>query len=187
MYFKKLVGERIYLSPIDKNDCELWTNWINDMEIGLNTLQAQQIIGLQEEKEKLEILSKTGTSFAIVDLEKNIPIGFLGLPQIDYINRSASAAITIGDRNYWGKNYGVEAMNLLLDYGFNILNLNSINLRVYSFNQRAIKSYKKSGFQESGRYREGKICCGEKFDIMVMDILANEFKSVYVKEILSNK
>lgn len=187
MYFKKLVGERIYLSPIDKNDCELWTKWVNDTEVSLGTLQTEKIIGIEEEKEILERLSKTGTTFAIVDLESDKAIGFLGLPSLDYVNRSSSLAITIGEKSYWNKGYGAEAIDLLLDYGFSILNLHSINLTVYSFNKGAIESYKKSGFKEVGRYREAKIICGEKFDKLVMDIISQEYKSKYIRSMLESK
>ena len=187
MYFKKLVGDRVYLSPIDKNDYELWTKWVNDTEVTLGTLQTEKILGIDEEKEVLERLSKGGTTFAIVDLENDKAIGFLGLPGIDSVNRSSSLAITIGEKSYWNKGYGSEAVELLLDYGFSILNLHSINLTVYSFNKGAIESYKKSGFKEVGRYREAKIICGEKFDKVVMDILSHEYKSKYIKEILMSK
>lgn len=187
MYFKKLVGERVYLSPIDKNDYELWTKWVNDTEVTLGTLQTERIIGIDDEKEVLERLSKGGTTFAIVDLENDKAIGFLGLPSIDNVNRTSSLAITIGEKSYWNKGYGREAVELLLDYGFSILNLHSINLTVYSFNKGAIESYKKCGFREVGRYREAKILCGEKFDKVVMDILSYEYTSKYIKNILEKK
>ena len=36
MYFKKLIGKKCYLSPIDVNDAEVFTEWLNDMEILIN-------------------------------------------------------------------------------------------------------------------------------------------------------
>ena len=74
---------------------------------------------------------------------------------------------------------------LLLDYGFNVLNLNSIMLKVLSFNTRAIKSYKKCGFKEFGRRRQAIIFGDRKFDSIHMDILAEDFTGTsFVDEII---
>ena len=32
MYFKKLIGKKCYLSPIDINDYEKFTEWFNNIE-----------------------------------------------------------------------------------------------------------------------------------------------------------
>lgn len=187
MYFKKLIGEKIYLSPVDKDDFELFTNWINDMEVSLGTLQSEKIIGLDEEKEILERLSRAGITFTIVDIETNKAIGYTGFPQYDYINRNASVAITIGNKNYWGKGYGQEALKLLIDFGFSILNFHNINLTVFEYNRNAIESYKRVGFREVGRLREAKFICGIKYDKIIMDILSSEFESVYIQGVLNKK
>ena len=187
MYFKKLIGEKLYLSPVDKNDFELFTNWINDMEVSLGTLQSEKIIGFDEEKEILERLSRGGITFTIVDMETNKAIGYTGFPQYDYINRNACVAITIGDKNYWRKGRGQEALKLLIDYGFSILNFHNINLTVFEYNKNAIESYKKVGFKEVGRLREAKFLCGIKYDKIIMDILSHEFRSVYIEKILGKK
>ena len=93
----------------------------------------------------------------------------------------------IGDKDYWGNGYGREALELLLDFGFNILNLNSMNLSVYAYNTQAISCYKKIGFKEAGRLRQAKIIGGNKYDEILMDILACEFKSPYIGKLLEKK
>lgn len=128
MYFKKLVGNKVYLSPIDKEDYEKYTEWINDMEVAIGMIFASKLINIDTEKSILERLSKSEFNFAIISAEKNEVIGNIGFPNIDYINRTAEAGIFIGDKNYWGNGYGTEAFSLLLDFGFNILNFNNIFL-----------------------------------------------------------
>ncbi|MCF7815351.1 MAG: GNAT family N-acetyltransferase, partial [Candidatus Cloacimonetes bacterium] len=95
--------------------------------------------------------------------------------------------IFIGNKNYWGKGYGSEALSLLLDYGFNILNLNNIMLETFSFNERALKSYKKVGFKEIGRRRQAIIMGGKKYDEILLDILAEDFESPFIKKIIEDK
>jgi RimJ/RimL family protein N-acetyltransferase len=187
MYFKKLIGSKVYLSPIDKNDYLKYTQWVNDMEVGLGMLFAFKQIDEESEKNALERLTKSEFNFAIIDIEKDQVIGNIGFPHIDYINHSGEAGIFIGDKNYWGSGYGTEALSLLLDFGFNILNLNSIHLKVYSYNNQAMKCYHKVGFKEAGRLREAKIIGGCKYDEVFMDILANEFKSPYIESVLRKK
>ena len=45
-YFKKIVGERVYLSPINPEDCEKYVKWLNDLEISINLTMAPKILSL---------------------------------------------------------------------------------------------------------------------------------------------
>lgn len=71
--------------------------------------------------------------------------------------------------------YGREALSLLVDYAFQKLNLNSLMLRVYSFNERAIRSYRAVGFRPAGKLREALIRNRKKYDILLMDLLPKDF------------
>lgn len=175
-YFKKIAGERVYLSPINVEDAEKYTEWINDLDVTINLSLAPNVYSLEMEREALIRLSKEGYNFAIVTLDNDKLIGNCGLLNVNLIHRTAEAGIFIGNKDYWNKGYGTEAMKLLLDYGFNLLNLNNIMLRVLSFNKRAIKSYEKCGFKEIGRRREAYIIGNKKYDFIFMDILASEFE-----------
>jgi RimJ/RimL family protein N-acetyltransferase len=145
MYFKKMTGEKCFLSPIDTNDVEKFTKWLNDLEVTKYLLLYPHIISIENEKEYLEKLSKEHI-YSIVDIDNNELIGNCGYGDIDHLNQTAQIGIFIGNKNYWNKGYGTEALSLLLDYGFKALNLHNIFLRVYSFNERARKSYEKVGF-----------------------------------------
>ena len=161
-YFKKLVGERIYLSPRNNEDVEKFTEWLNDFDI-------------------TDYLGRSDTVFAIIDLEKDEMIGSIALEGINHTNRVATLGIFIGNKQYWNKGYGTEAIRLILDYGFNYLNLHCIQLHLMSFNQRALKCYQKCGFKETGRIRECRFINGKYYDIICMDILSSEFTGSYIK------
>jgi RimJ/RimL family protein N-acetyltransferase len=187
MYFKKMLGERCSLSPLNPQDYEIYTRWVNDIDVSLGVTFASALVTPEQEKEILEKLSQAEYNFAIVELKKDELIGNIGLTHIDYINRTAEMGIFIGNKNYWGKGYGVEAIELLLDFGFNILNLHNINLKVFSYNKPAIKCYQKVGFKEVGRLRETKQIAGQKFDHIIMDILENEYKSKLIKDLVDKR
>lgn len=176
MYFKKLVGKKCYLSPIDVNDAEKFTEWLNDLEVSQTLTTYSQIISLEIEKEFSLKLSKEHT-YSIIDIATNELLGNCGFEDIDHLNQKAEVGIFIGNKKYWNKGYGTEALTLLIDYGFKALNLHSISLSggVYSFNERAIKSYEKIGFKVIGKKREALLRGKERYDVVLMDILADEF------------
>jgi len=177
MYFKKLAGKKCYLAPIDVNDVEKYTEWLNDPEVTKYLVIYPHIISIENEKGFLEQLSKEHT-YSIVDNSTNGLIGNCGFVDIDHINQAGEVGIFIGDKNYWNKGYGREALSLLLDYGFKALNLHNISLRLYSFNERAKKAYEKIGFKVIGKKREALLRGKERHDIILMDILYDEFKGI---------
>ncbi len=184
-YYKKLVGEKCYLSPINVEDADQYCIWLNDLEVSSNLLMFNHQLNLEREKIILQDMIKNGAQvFAIIDAANDKLIGNCSLFRINERNRKAEIGIFIGDKNYWSKGYGFQALSLLIDYGFNILNLNNIMLEVFGFNKRAINSYKKVGFKEIGRRREAVIVAGKKHDEIYMDILADEFESIYIKKLM---
>jgi len=103
------------------------------------------------------------------------------LNDIDNIRRTATLGIFIGEDENRSKGYGTEVLKLLLDYGFNYMNLHSIKLTVFDFNERALRCYKKCGFKETGRHRENRFINGKYYDTISMDILENEFTESYIR------
>jgi RimJ/RimL family protein N-acetyltransferase len=174
-YFKKMIGQRCYLSPMNPEDAEKYVVWLSDMEVAQYLTVTHQIINLDVERETLERFVRQGDHFAVVDVKTNELIGGCGFLNIDPINRTAEVGVFIGEKSYWNKGYGEEATRLLLDYAFNILNLNNIMLKVYAYNNRALGCYRKVGFKEIGRRRQARRIQGSSYDIIYMDILAEEF------------
>jgi hypothetical protein len=43
-YFKKITGDKVYLSPINVDDYEKYTEWVNDLETGINVGFAPQTL-----------------------------------------------------------------------------------------------------------------------------------------------
>ena len=180
-YFKKLVGSKCYLSPCQMEDAEKWVEWFNNPEVSLLLGdEAYRPYSLEKAREDLAgIIRDQSHIFTIVTLDGDQPIGRGLLFAIDHIDRRAMLGIAIGEKEYWGQGYGTEATRLLVDYGFNLLNLNNIMLGVFAFNQRAIAFYKKVGFKEIGWRRQARIIGGQKYDVLLMDILAEEFQGSY--------
>ena len=117
-YFKKLLGDRIYLSPRNIEDVEKFTEWVNDFEITDYTGRSGQIMSLEGERKYLQEDSNPEATFSIITLNEDKLIGTVSLERINHINRTATLGIFIGDKEYLSKGYGTEAIRLLLDYEF---------------------------------------------------------------------
>lgn len=184
-YFKKLIGDRIYLSPkgTSEEELEKFTQWMNDFEVTDYTGRTGQIVTLPGEKEYLENSAKNNENrcFNIIDLETDRLIGTLGLEHINWIERSAVLGIFIGDSNFRSNGYGTEAIKMLLEYGFRYMNLHSIRLDLLSINERAHQCYLKCGFKDTGCSREEIFLNGKYYDKLHMDILENEFTGDYIR------
>ncbi len=172
-YFKKLVGEHIYLSPMCVDDAETYVKWMNDFNITDNVGNTSRVISIEGERAWLS-QSTSQYHFAIVSLENDELIGNCGLQEINQMRQCAEVGIFIGDEKNRNKGYGREALSLLSNYGFDYLNLNNIMLRVFSFNTLAINCYKKVGFQEIGRRRQSYYMKGQFYDEVFMDMLRDD-------------
>lgn len=177
-YFKKIVGKRIYLSPVNPEDAETYCHFIADMTTSVPLGTGGSVLGLEQERAFLKGME--GVNFAIIDLETDKLLGNCSLFEISDIHRSAVLGIFIGEKANRGKGYGPEALELLLSFAFKIRNLHNVMLRVFSYNKRAIASYKKVGFIEVGRRREAHFLNGVYYDEVYMDILSREFSSEFL-------
>ena len=175
-YFKKLEGERIYLSPMNTEDIEKYCKWLNDFAVTDGLGGSSRLVTLQGEKEYIEKVNSSGEyQFAIIRKEDDTLIGNCGIDSVDHLHQTASVGLFIGEKGDRGKGYGTEALKLLLDYGFNYLNLNNIMLNVYSFNEIAIHCYERLGFKEFGRRHEAYYLNGKRYDDIHMEILRKDY------------
>jgi len=176
-----IYGKRIRLRAPEKDDLPTFVKWINDPEVTAGLSLFLPMSMAQEEQWFDDMLKRPveehPLSIEVQSENEWIIIGNIGFFDFDSIARSAEAGILIGDKDYWNKGYGTEAMKLLLKHGFETLNLHRIFLRVYEDNPRAIRCYEKTGFIHEGRMRQARFSQGKYADILFMGILREEWKS----------
>ena len=169
-----LAGKRVSLRPVEKEDVPDLERWINDEEVRRNLLSFLPMNKADEEEWVAGISKKKATEIVLIITVKGKPIGTVGF-HIRPNDRNATLGIGIGEKRYWGKGYGTEAITLILRYAFNTLNLRKMCLGVIAFNKRAVACYKKCGFKEEGRLKEQHFRDGKYHDEIRMAVFADKW------------
>ena len=151
-YFKKIEGEKVYLSPMNLEDIEKYVKWMNDFSTTDGLGSSSKVTTFESERAWLiNNMDKKEQQFAIVLKETDKLIGNCGFVDINHLHQKGEVGLFIGEEENRSKGYGTEALSLLVEYGFNYLNLKNIMLKVFSFNKRTIKSYEIIGFKVFGK------------------------------------
>lgn len=172
-----LRGEKVTLRAVTREDLPRLLAFYNDLEVELagggDPPMPRTLERLEKDFEReVSDPPRDRTNFAIeADGEC---IGSCGLFNIDPTARHAELGVGIGDKEYWGRGYGREAVSLLLDYAFRLRNLRRVWLEVHSANERAIRAYRSCGFVEEGRMREHVWLGGRYVDNVIMGVLREE-------------
>ena len=176
-YFPKLMGSSLYLSPLCTEDASIFVKWMNDKVISENIGTDSMVSSVEGEIKWLRE-NQNDYNFGIVLKNGDLLIGECGFSQIDLIHGKATLMIFIGEEKNRGQGYGKEAIKLLLEYGFNNLNLNNIMLKVYSFNKKAIKLYESLGFKKFGVRHKSHYFKSQYYDEIYMEILKDEYDEI---------
>lgn len=177
---KLITGEKVHFDAISRDELPLITEWFSDTET-LGFIREEAVYP-QSEKETEEWYEKIRDSrdsyhFLIRLNEDNRAIGIVNLKRLNFKSRWAIFGIIIGEKDCWNKGYGTEATRLMVRYGFWELNLNRIELAVVAFNERAIHSYEKLGFQREVVKRQALYRGGEYHDTIIMGLLCDEWEA----------
>jgi RimJ/RimL family protein N-acetyltransferase len=174
-----LENERIYLNPIAEKDIPQIVQFANEETSRMVGSNSGKIVYESKIKERMLDNQKNDEMFGIYIKETDEIIGDISLHSIDKYNRSATLSMLIGNDEYRNRGYGKEAIVLVLKHAFIGINLESVNLGTWGFNNRAIHVYEKVGFKVIGRKRNARIVGNKVFDEILMDIISKEYFELY--------
>lgn len=176
-----IYGERVRLRAVEKTDLDQFFRWVNDPEVVAGT-SLYRPLSLADEETWFENMRQAPPDEhpLVIEIRQGgghwLSIGNLGLFGLQWRVRSAELGIMIGEKSYWDQGYGSEAIRLLLKHAFVTLNLHRVFLRVFEFNQRAIRAYEKIGFVHEGRLRQADYYQGKYIDVLLMGMLNSEWR-----------
>jgi len=177
-------GEKVDLVAISMDYLPLYKKWISDPEATDMLGDTKFPISMEQERQWVEeqLSQREFARTFTVLTRKGEPIGNVGFNEINYQTRRAIIGILIGEKNFWDKGYGTDAMRTLMRFGFEELGMVKLELGVHSLNKRAIACYKKCGFVVEGVQRRHDFYKGHYCDGLRMGILRDEWETIYRKE-----
>jgi RimJ/RimL family protein N-acetyltransferase len=172
-----LKGSLVRLRPVESSDTERCWRWMNDKEVTLYLNHGTPVSRAEQQAwvEKVALQTPPPEMTLAIDTLEDRHIGIISLEGIENVNRLAELGIVIGDREYWSRGYGRDAILTLLRFAFNEMNLNRVWLDVHEDNARAIACYRKCGFIEEARLRQHRYKLGRYRDSLIMAVLRHEF------------
>lgn len=180
MHYKKYEGERIYLSPMNPEDYQIYTKWINDETLACGLGNFKFNITELSEKDWIEDVCKNGKHhYSIVKKDDNKLLGTYGLEEKDAVSRRFHVGGFIGEIDERGKGYGTEALKLITKFAFEILNAETLFSGIFSFNEASIKSAQKAGYSIAGKYRNAYYYNGKYYDETCVEITKEDYFNTY--------
>jgi RimJ/RimL family protein N-acetyltransferase len=173
----RIEGELIELRHHTPANLPTVLRWYADPEIARLTRYSTRPMPTEEVERFFQsrLLSSESVAYGIHVRASGRLVGLTTFSALDPDNGSVLFHITIGERDAWGHGYGTEAAQLMLWLAFERIGLHRVGLTVFSFNERAIRSYEKAGFRVEGRAREAIARDDRFWDEIQMGILRDEW------------
>lgn len=147
----------VEIRPLKIEDAYTSVKWRNDPEVFKYTGNIyDHEIAIESELEWIKRVISNPLDYRCAIIADNMYVGNIYLTDIQ--NGIANYHIFIGEKDYWGKGIAKKASRLIIDYGFNTLGLNQINLSVRKANKSALNLYKSLGFKEFNENEMIEMC-----------------------------
>lgn len=179
-----LMGQLVRLSAEDpKVIAKSYALWSRDSEywrlMDASIARPFSTEAIEKFLEKVwEEMGERNFLFGIRTLAEDQLIGDVELDGVNWAHGEAFVGIALGARELWGKGYGTDAMQVILRFAFQELNLRRLTLNVFEYNPRAVRAYEKIGFKHEGRLRKALYRENRRWDVLYMGILRQEWQEL---------
>lgn len=176
-----LTGRRIELHPFNEKATEAMLHILRESEVLIKTgsiSSAEETNTMSDEDIRSWYAGRNDQTarldLAIYSPELDEYVGEVVFNDYSPANKSVNYRIAIGSRGR-GRGYGTEATQLMINYGFQELEFNRIELEVYEFNAVARHVYTSCGFVTEGRRRQALYLNGRYYDAIIKSILRSDW------------
>jgi RimJ/RimL family protein N-acetyltransferase len=174
-----LKGKHIFLTSIEKSDLTQLKEWRNNPDFRKYFREYRELNDEMQNNwfDKIVVNDKNTIMFSIRDITNMELLGCCGLCYINWVHRYADLSFYIGKNAlYVDEKYAIDAVDVLIRYGFNELGLNKIWTEIYEFDLLKINFLQKYGFKKDGQLRENYFYDGKWWDSFIFSLLKSEYK-----------
>ena len=163
------------LRPVQERDLPQFVRWLQDRELTRWLAAIGDPPSLEEEYDWWH--DKRADPDSILWAVDSLEGRLAGTVELRLTMRAerAEMGIAIHDRAQWNKGLGTDAARLVVDYAFEELNLNRVELTTDEENTRAIRCYEKVGFVREGLLRQHRLIDAVFGNTVIMGILRDEW------------
>ncbi|GEL07219.1 GNAT family N-acetyltransferase [Salisediminibacterium halotolerans] len=173
-----LKHNNIHLVLMEKKHIINKVQWVNDPEVR-NTMFFDNIseVGTSKWLDQVSV-DPTREDYIVLESERETPIGFASVVNIDYKNSKAETYICIGEKSYWGMGYGTDVKRILMRHVFKNLALNKLYSFNWAENEGMVYINQKLGFTKEGVLRSDRLANGEWKDRVLFSMLKSEYDNL---------
>ena len=164
-------GDRVVLRPVEEEDLPLIQRWQNHPDVWWY-MDYERPFSLEDVREDADRARAEGEPFVIT--VEGRPIGRIGLNRFHRRDRRCSLYLFVGEPEFWGQGYAMDAVMALLGYAFERLDLHMVELWTLASNDRVIRTYERCGFVREATLRERSFKDGAYVDHVVMSVTRDE-------------
>jgi len=171
-------GKLVILRALEKEDLGILKEWRNSSHVRKSTRE-YKLLNMINQKNWFESIHQSNPPkeimFGILNKRKKL-IGVTGLTYIDWKNRNSEISIYFSTKNWQTKPEAKEVINLIVEYGFEELNLHRLYVEIFSLMKENIKLFSQIKFIKEGELREKVWRQNKWWNTIIFSKLASEYK-----------
>lgn len=174
---KVIETERLIIEPFgEKYLTERYVGWLNDPEVVRFSEQRFRTHTLESCRAYMNSFEGTPNYFwAFVTRGPDIEhIGNINA-YVDTRNKVGDLGVLIGDKNYWGKGYGLEVFTAVADYLFRENHIRKVTAGTVVVNTGMVRIMERAGMQEDGRRIRHILLDGQEFDVVYAALFRDDW------------
>lgn len=175
----------VNLREVEKKDIEQIRIWRNSKEVSQYMYTDNTISKQDQESWFNKISTEKSSIYWIIEYDEK-PVGLASINNIDLNLSSCYWAFYLGDTSIRGAGIGAKVEFKVIEYVFEVLNLNKLRCEVFVHNDKVIRMHEKFGFRREAYYREHCIKNNVKLDAVGLALLKNDWsilKQFYIEKL----